>query len=101
MYTFTATVWKYPGQAGNWYFVSLPKKEAQKIKAAYIGKRKGWGSIRVLAQVGETEWATSIFPDKKMDTYLLPIKASIRKKQGITTQKKVRISITLIQNTVL
>ncbi len=95
MYTFTTTIWKYPGKLGNWYFASLPKKEALSIKTTYGAKRKGWGSIPVIAKIGDSEWATSVFPDTKSGTYLLPIKASIRKKQGIFDEKKIQISITI------
>ena len=72
----------YPGMAG-WYFLSLPKEEAAKIKEKYHAKKRGWGSLPVKITIGKTTWTTSIFPDKKSETYVLPLKAEVRKKEEI------------------
>ena len=39
--------------------------------------------MKVTAKIGGSEWKTSIWFDTKNDTYLLPIKAEIRKKEKI------------------
>ncbi len=36
--------------------------------------------MKVIAQIGKSEWRTAIWFDTKQGTYLLPIKAEIRKK---------------------
>jgi hypothetical protein len=46
--------------------------------------KRGWGSLPVEVTVGKTTWRTSIFPDKKAGAYLFPLKASVRKKEGIS-----------------
>ena len=35
------------------------------------------------ATIGATTWKTSIFPDKKVGSFLLPLKAEVRKAEGI------------------
>lgn len=90
---FKANVWLYPGHAG-WHFVSLPKDIATKVKAHEEGKpRRGWGAVAAQVTVGKTMWQTSIFPDKKSGTYLLALKAAVRKKEGIFVNDKVTIKI--------
>jgi hypothetical protein len=91
-YTFKSEVWVYPGMAA-WRFVSLPKKESEKIKTDYAKSARGWGSLPVTATIGKTSWKTSIFPDKKSGTYLLPLKSEVRKKEGIYDQDKVTVHI--------
>ena len=59
-----AKVWLYPGMAG-WHFVTIPKKQSERIKKVFGAKKRGWGSLPVMATIGETHWETSIFPDKK------------------------------------
>lgn len=81
-YKIKSEVWLYPGMAG-WHFVSVPKKESAEIKKNFSSVKRGWGSLPVSVTIGKTEWNTSIFPDKKTETYLLPVKASVRKKEGI------------------
>jgi hypothetical protein len=84
----SAKVWLYPGMAA-WHFVTLPKKESDKITAVFGGLKKGWGSLPVNVTIGNTTWKTSIFPDKKAGAYLLPLKAVIRKKEKITNDQTV------------
>lgn len=93
-FTFRAKVWLYPGQSA-WHFVSVPAKTSKQIKTLYAGLERGWGSFPVLATIGATSWKTSIFPDKKSGTYLLPLKAEVRKKENILEGKTVSITISV------
>jgi Domain of unknown function (DUF1905) len=90
---FTALCWLYSGK-GAWYFVTLPEKDAAEIsylsKVLNGGKRTGWGSVRVTVQVGQTVWQTSLFPDSKNKSYVLPIKAAVRKAENIVDGKAVK-----------
>lgn len=49
------------------------------------------GSLPVIATIGSTSWKTSIFPDKKSSGYLLPVKAEVRKKEGIAADDKITL----------
>jgi hypothetical protein len=90
--TFTAVVWLYPGTSAAWHFISLPPSAGAAVRALQEGKeRRGWGAVRVKATVGKTSWSTSIFPDTKTNTYLLPLKASVRKREGIFVKDQVGI----------
>ena len=82
-YKMRAKVWLYPGMAG-WHFASVPKKQSKNIKDRFSVMKRGWGSLPVIAAIGQTRWKTSIFPDKKTGTYLLPLKASVRKAESFT-----------------
>lgn len=72
----------YPGMAG-WHFLTVPKKESEEIKKNFGAKKRGWGSLPVEVTIGKTSWKTSIFPERKSGTYLLPLKADVRKKENI------------------
>jgi hypothetical protein len=87
-------VWLYPGMAG-WHFLTLPKKEGADIKLKFGKQAKGWGSLPVSVTLGTTTWSTSIFPDSKMGSYLLPLKASVRKKEDIVAGDMVTFTLTL------
>lgn len=67
---------------GSWYFVSVPHELAKEIRNYLKSKEEGWGRLKATAKIGNTEWATAIWFDTKMNTYLLPIKAEIRKKKN-------------------
>lgn len=96
-YTLTATLWLYPGESASWHFLSLPKQTAKEIRAkSVVKKRRGFGSVRVSVMIGETTWSTSIFPSKVDDTYILPVKASVRKKECIEAGDSVTFALTII-----
>lgn len=88
--TFTTPLWLWNGQnsqgkSSAWHFVTLPVDDSQIIKMAIPrgSPKRGWGSVRVKARIGDSEWATSIFPDSKSGAYLLPVKADVRKAEGL------------------
>jgi hypothetical protein len=81
-YKIRAEVWLYPGMAG-WHFVTLPKKQSETIRKAFSSMKRGWGSLPVEITLGKTSWETSIFPDKKIGAYLLPLKSDVRKKEKV------------------
>jgi hypothetical protein len=91
-YTFDAKVWLYPGDAA-WHFATLPVETAHDIDHHFALVKRGWGSLPVLVTLGKTSWKTSIFPDKKSDSYLLPLKAQVRQKEGVVAGKTVALTI--------
>ncbi len=85
-------VWLYPGNAA-WHFVTVPKKVSATIRDRFGDGARGWGSLPVTAAVGSSRWDTSIFPDKKSGSYLLPLKAAVRKNEGISIGDTVRLAL--------
>jgi hypothetical protein len=93
-YRVRGKVWFYPGMAG-WHFLTLPKKQSEKIKKDFGTNSRGWGSLPVVVTVRKTSWKTSIFPDKREGAYLLPLKAQVRKKEAIYVDDIVTFTIEL------
>jgi hypothetical protein len=81
-YEFTAKVWQH-NSAAAWYFVSLPTNLAHEIRTQLKWQEEGWGRLKVIASIGGSEWKTAIWFDTKHNTYLLPLKAEIRKKEKV------------------
>ena len=93
-YELNSKIFVYPGMSA-WRFLVLPKKQGQEIKEKFGKHAKGWGSLPVSVTIGKTTWNTSIFPDKRSGTYLLPLRAQIRKKEEIFDDDKVHFTLTL------
>lgn len=89
-YKFNSSVWLYPGMAG-WHFVTVPKDISEDIKRNFGDQKRGWGSLPIIATIGKTSWKTSIFPDKESGGYLLPLKADVRKKEGILAEGTISL----------
>ncbi len=103
VHRFTTTVMVYGGnthaqpQKGAWYFAPLPIALSTKLKNTHKDIARGWGSLRVSARIGATEWNTSIFPDTKSGVYLLPLKVEVRRREAIGDGDAVSVSLGVIQ----
>mgnify|MGYP001618456032 FL=1 len=93
-YKFKARVWLYPGDAA-WHFVTLPQKTSLDIDDFFGHMKKGFGSLPVKVTVDQTLWQTSIFPSKQEGSYILPLKAPVRKAEGIKVGDTVSFSVEL------
>jgi len=91
-YSFSTKMWKH-APTGGWYFVSLPKAISKEIRENLKWQEEGWGRMKAIAQYEEHTWETAIWFDTKADTYLLPIKAEIRKKSNLEINTSIQMNI--------
>lgn len=96
LYTITEKVWLYPSETAAWHFVSVPKDIAAQIKKDFGARAKGFGSLPVSVTIGESTWKTSIFPDKRSSSYLLPLKKSVREKEDINDKDKITYTLQIL-----
>jgi len=95
MYSFTATLWEHEG-AGAWHFVSLPNDVADRIAEASEGRTGGFGSVRVEVTIGGSRWQTSLFPDDRRATYVLPVKKVVRTAEGLADGSDATVHLLLL-----
>lgn len=76
-FSFDAELWLSDGH-GGFHFLDLPEEMADVIDAEQADRRAGFGSVRVEVTIGSTTWLTSLFPDTKRKTYVLPVKKAVR-----------------------
>ena len=81
-YRFDAELWQWDGPAA-WFFLSLPEDVADDVDERFGHLEAGFGSLRVEVTVGSTTWRTSVFPDTKRGTYLLPVKKQVRAAEAL------------------
>jgi hypothetical protein len=93
-YTFEATLWKWKGNSA-WHFVTLPFDIADEIEDVAADAKRGFGSVRVRARIGVTRFDTSLFPDTKAESYVLPVKAQVRKAEQVGDGDRVRVHLEL------
>jgi len=91
-YEFSACTWQH-SSPGGWYFVSLPVEMAAEIRANLKWQEEGWGRLKAMASVGNAEWETAIWFDTKHQTYLLPLKAEVRKREGIEANQIIDVTV--------
>ena len=95
VFEFTAPLWRYPG-ADGWHFVTVPEDVSTDISDLTDGVKRGFGSVRVAVTVGATSWRTSVFPDSKTGTYLLPMKKAVRVAERLDAGSDCQVVLELV-----
>jgi hypothetical protein len=89
---FSGEVWLWRGPA-PWHFVSVPEEDCVELESTSAFVSYGWGMIPVAAQIGATRWTTSLWP--KDGRYVVPVKASVRKAEGVEVGDLVEVRLTV------
>ncbi|MEY2925801.1 MAG: hypothetical protein RL367_278 [Pseudomonadota bacterium] len=90
--SFTATLWRWRADAA-WHFLTIDPQTSAEIRYETLGQARHFGSIKVTATIGETAFQTSLFPHKESSGYLLPVKASVRKAEGVSEGDTVHVML--------
>ena len=95
MHEFSAEVWRHEGEVA-WWFLSVPVEVADDLRELTEGTRRGFGSIRVQVRIGATRWRTSVFPDSRQGTYLLPVKKDVRRAERLDEGTRVTVALEVV-----
>ena len=94
-------LWRWSGASGTgtWHFLTLDGEAGEALSGTALmrkleGMSRGWGSLKVAATIGESRWSTSVFPAKETG-WFLPVKASVRKAEGLVEGDIVEVSLEL------
>ncbi|MGB7880788.1 MAG: DUF1905 domain-containing protein, partial [Ilumatobacteraceae bacterium] len=63
-----------------------------------LDTRRGFGSVRVEVTVGSTTWRTSIFPDTKSESFVLPVKQAVRLAEGLGDGSPVVVILAIVDD---
>ncbi len=92
IYSFKGKLWKHKSQ-GGWHFVTLPSRVSKKIRSALGTSEEGWGRLKTVAQIKGSSWQTAIWFDTKADSYLLPVKAAVRRKEKLEVGSSIGVRL--------
>lgn len=94
-YSFRGELWHYPEESG-WHFITLPPDLAEQLRDDSTPFRKAFGSVKVSASIAGHSWSTSVFPDSRSKSYLLPVKKGIRTAAGIRAGDEIDVELVLV-----
>ena len=81
-------------------YLRIPGEAAEAIagpefeRRLELGKRRGFGSVKVTVTLGESTWQTSLFPNKD-GSWFLPIKKPVRVAEGLADGNEVAVRLEL------
>lgn len=72
-------------------FAPVPDHLVGEVHYAAREASYGWGMVPVTAQIGKTEFTTSLF--RRGDTYVLPIKVAVQRAEGLGLGDRVAVTM--------
>ena len=96
----TGPLWRWTGgNGGSWHFLTIDGEAGDALSATALMRRfeglsRGFGSLKVQACIGESRFATSVFPSKA-DGWMLPVKAAVRKAEDLAEGDEVTVVLEL------
>lgn len=90
------------GEKAVYHLVSITGDEAEHITAHAVmqrfefGTRRGFGSVRVIARVGEAEWKSSVFPQNKSSEWILLVNKKVMRGENLTEGDEVKLELELL-----
>jgi len=98
----TIWIWSNGTSPASWHFLTIDGEAGEAIAAheamrrLELGAGRGFGSVKVKARIGETEWSTSVFPSQSSGGFILPLKAAVRKAEGLAEGVETEVSLKLL-----
>lgn len=94
--THTGPLWRWTGGTnGTWHFLTIDGAAGEALSATALMRRlegmsRGFGSLKVRAAIGDSTFATSVFPSRS-EGWLLPVKAAVRKAEDLAEGDAVTV----------
>lgn len=90
---FDSEVTRWDKRVEAWFFATLPEELSAELRELPAPPR-GFGSLRVRAEIGTTRWTTSIFFSD--GAFVLPLKKSVRTERGIEQGDIITVGLDII-----
>ena len=93
---------RWSGDRGTYHLVTLTGDEAEAIAThaalhrMEYGKQRGFGSVKVIARVGATEWKSSVFPQDKSSEWILLISKKVMRAEELAEGDPVELELELL-----
>src|SRR5688572_7370600 len=65
------------------------------VRRLELGRRRGFGSVKVEAAIGGSRWSTSVFPQKQ-GGWFLPVKKAICRAEDLAAEDEVEVRLALL-----
>lgn len=104
----TLPLQRWQGDRGTYHLVTIQGEEAEtiamhaRLHRLEFGTQRGFGSVKVMALIGDTEWKTSVFPmkidemSKRSDSWTLLISKKVMRAEDLAEGEAVPVKLTLL-----
>lgn len=100
-FTHTAPLTCWRGHRGTYHLLVITGGAAEaiamheRLHRLEFGARRGFGSVKVTARIGDTRWKSSVFPQAKSTQWILLVSKKVMRAQNLAEGDAVRLELTL------
>lgn len=93
---------RWEGERGTYHLVTVNGQEAEviamheRLHRLECGVRRGFGSVKVMARVGETQWKTSAFPQNRKAEWVVLVSKKVMRAENLAAGDPVAIELELL-----
>ncbi|NBC87903.1 MAG: DUF1905 domain-containing protein, partial [Alphaproteobacteria bacterium] len=58
------------------------------------GRKRGFGSLKVKARIGRSEWRTSVFPQKGGSEWILLVSRTVMRAENLAPGEPIHVTLT-------
>lgn len=91
---------RWQGEKATYHLVIFTGTEAEALadhalmQRLEFGRRAGFGSIKITAQIRETAWKTSVFPQKHQSEWVLLIGKKVMRAEDLAPGDTIEVAVT-------
>ncbi len=100
--THNAPLSRWQGDRGTYHLVVITGDAAEqiamhaRIHRLEYGKQRGFGSVKVMAEIGGTRWKSSVFPQNKKSEWILLVSKKVMRAEDLAEDEMVTVSLELL-----
>ena len=98
----TAQITRWQGEKAVYHLVSITGEPAEtialhaRLQRLEFGTRRGFGSVKVTAQIGDTGWKSSVFPQRKSSEWILLVSKKVMQAEVLSPGESVSLTLDLL-----
>ncbi|MBX7539645.1 DUF1905 domain-containing protein [Qipengyuania sphaerica] len=93
---------RWQGDRGTYHLVTITGEAAaaiamhERLHRLEFGARRGFGSVKVLARIGETDWKTSVFPQREKSEWVLLVSKKVMRAEELAEGNLLGLELELL-----
>lgn len=97
----TTEIRRWVGEKAVYHMVTIGGDIAEaitmheRLRRLEFGGRRGFGSVKVMAEIGDTRWKTSVFPSKTGEWWLL-VGKKVLKAENLVAGDTAEVALELL-----
>ena len=90
---------RWQGDKATYHLVIFAGGEAEAVaghalmQRLEMGRTRGFGSLKVMARIGETAWKTSVFPQKQKSEWILLVSKKVIRAEDLAPGDRIPVAL--------